>query len=204
MNNYIKQISKNQAATFIAILFHTVGLIGLLFFNSRVFVLNTPLNLLLMFLLILWTQKEKNAAFYLLLIVVVVAGFAVEVLGVNTGLLFGKYKYGNVLGYHWMQVPFIIGINWFIIIYCCGISTQVLLLKAISKVNSESGKPPLLLKALSVIIDGATLAVMFDWLMEPVAVKLGFWQWLGDGKIPLYNYICWFGVSALLLTLFHF
>ena len=41
------------------------------------------------------------------------------------------------------------------------------------------------MKALSVIIDGATLAVFFDWLMEPVAVKLGYWTWNGDGIDPL-------------------
>ena len=57
---------------------------------------------------------------------------------------------------------------------------------------------------MSVIVDGATLAVVFDWLMEPVAVKLGFWTWGGDGSIPLYNYICWLVISMLLLTIFHF
>jgi bisanhydrobacterioruberin hydratase len=57
------------------------------------------------------------------------------------------------------------------------------------------------LKAISVIIDGATLAVFFDWLMEPVAVQLGYWKW--NGAIPFYNYLCWFMVSIVLLTAFH-
>ena len=50
----------------------------------------------------------------------------------------------------------------------------------------------------------AALAVLFDWLIEPVAVKLGYWQWKGDGSIPMYNYICWAVISALLLAVFHF
>jgi bisanhydrobacterioruberin hydratase len=54
----------------------------------------------------------------------------------------------------------------------------------------------------AVIIDSALLATFFDWVMEPIAVKLGYWQWLGDGNIPLFNYVCWFGVSTLLMFLF--
>ena len=57
---------------------------------------------------------------------------------------------------------------------------------------------------MSLIADGATLAVLFDWLIEPVAVKLGYWQWNGDGSIPLYNYICWVTISVLLLGIFHY
>lgn len=38
----------------------------------------------------------------------------------------------------------------------------------------------MVLKALSVIVDGATLAVFMDQVMEPVAVQLGYWKWNGD------------------------
>jgi putative membrane protein len=54
----------------------------------------------------------------------------------------------------------------------------------------------------AIVIDGALLATFFDWVMEPIAVKLGYWQWLGDGSIPLLNYLSWFGISALLMLLF--
>ena len=50
--------------------------------------------------------------------------------------------------------------------------------------------------------DGATLALLFDWLMEPVAAQLGYWKWAGE--IPFYNYLCWFIVAIVLLALFHF
>jgi putative membrane protein len=63
--------------------------------------------------------------------------------------------------------------------------------------------PAKTIKALSVVVDGATLAVFFDWVMEPAAVKLGFWQWGGNGSIPSFNYVCWLGISMLLLTCFH-
>jgi putative membrane protein len=62
-------------------------------------------------------------------------------------------------------------------------------------------------KNFSFIIDGALLATFFDWILEPVAIKLGFWSWLGDGSVPFFNYVSWFIISALLLfifRLFHF
>lgn len=160
--------------------------------------------MLLMFLLLIWTQNDKNKYFYLFLIVCFLGGIGVEIIGINTTLLFGDYTYGNVLGFKVQNVPLLIGINWFIIIYCSGISIQTILMKAINRISADTGKDPMALKALSVIIDGATLAVFFDWLMEPVAVKLGYWIWNGDGSIPAFNYLCWFIVSILLLCVFHF
>jgi len=194
--------SKNQIATAIAILFHAIGLVGILVFKSDFIIYSTPFNLLLMFALLLWTQAEKNFYFFLFLVVTVATGITVEIIGVNTQLFFGDYKYGNVLGYQVKNAPLVIGINWFIIIYCCGISIHTFLRRAINKISAETKAPPMVMKALSIIVDGATLAVFFDWLMEPVAVQLGFWKW--QGEIPLYNYICWLVISMLLLALFHF
>jgi putative membrane protein len=195
--------TKDQIATAIAILFHAIGLIGILFFKDPFFVATTPINLLLMFALLLWTQKEKNKFFILFTIAVIGIGFTVEMIGVNTSLLFGRYSYGELLGFKWQQVPLIIGINWFIILYCCGISTQMLMQKMITKIAEEKQQAPGSIKALSVIIDGATLATIFDWFIEPVAIKLHFWQWK-DQHVPGYNYICWLIISIIILAIFHF
>lgn len=200
----LNRFTKFEIATAIAVLFHTIGLTGLLFFDKTFFLAATPFNLLLSFALLVWTQQEKNIYFFLFVFTCFVIGVAVEMVGINTGILFGDYTYGSVLGSQVMNVPLLIGINWFIIIYCCGIAIHTLLMKAINRIAADTGKTPLALKALSVIIDGATLAVFFDWLMEPVAVKLGYWTWGGDGTIPIFNYLCWFVVSLVLLSVFHF
>ena len=200
----LNRFTKFEIATAIAVLFHSIGLIGLLFFDKAFFLAATPFNLLLSFVLLIWTQTDKNSAFFLFVAACFIIGIVVEVIGVNTGFLFGDYTYGNVLGPEIKNVPVMIGINWFLIIYCCGISIHTLLMKAINRIAADTGKTPMAMKALSVIIDGATLAVFFDWLMEPVAVKLGYWVWNGDGAIPMFNYICWFVVSLLLLMVFHF
>ena len=196
------KLSKYQVATAIAVLFHVIGFIGVVFFKNSFIIRATPVNLLLMFLLLIWTQQEKNYFFWLFVLLAVAVGIGVEMIGVNTKLLFGEYSYGNVLGFKVKNVPLIIGVNWFIIIYCCGVSVHTLLVKAIDKVSAETATPPMALKALSVIVDGATLAVFFDWLIEPVAVKLGYWKWADD--VPFYNYLCWFIVAAILLVAFHF
>ena len=200
----INRFSKYQIATGIAIFFHAIGLVGMLFTDNIFFVQSTPFNLLLSFFLLIWTHPEKNNSFYLFIGIVFIVGFLSEVVGVNTGLLFGEYHYSKILGIQLFQVPILIAVNWFIIIYCSGIGTHVLLNKVINRVAKDYNEPSLKLKAMSVIFDGASLAVLFDWLMEPVAIKLGFWTWDGDGSVPFYNYFCWLLISILLLTVFNF
>ncbi len=199
-----KAITKYQVATAIAVLFHAIGLTGILFFDRDFFIQTTPFNLLLMFALLVWTQFERNTWFWIFLAACIVIGISVEIIGVNTGVLFGNYQYGEALGIQLKKVPLLIGINWFIIMYCCGVSVHTLLMKIIKGLPPDAAPGSKNLKALSVIVDGATLAVIFDWLMEPVAVKLNYWIWKGDGSVPFYNYICWFLVSILLLMVFHF
>jgi putative membrane protein len=194
------KFNKYEVATAIAVFFHLIGLVGILFFDRAFFVGLTSFNLLLSFALLIWTHKKINIPFVIFALLVIVVGLGSEVIGVNTRLLFGDYTYGNVLGVKWLKVPLLIGINWFIIIYCCGICIHTLLMKAINRVAADNNQPPHALRAISVIIDGASMAVAFDWLMEPVAVKLGFWTWNGD--IPMYNYICWFVLCVLMLIFF--
>ncbi len=202
--NIVYTNPKVVLATAIAILFHTIGLVGFLFFNNEFFSKTTALNLLLSFFLLLYTHKQKNTAFYFFVAVAFAVGFMVEVIGVNTGWLFGNYAYGNVLGIQWKAVPLVIGINWFIVIYCSGITVNMILQKIINYTALHSKETPKKLQIISVIVDGATLAVFFDWVLEPIAIKLKFWQWLGNGAIPIYNYLCWFAVSVFLLAIFHF
>lgn len=199
----LKQFSKYQIATAIAVFFHLIGLTGILILDRDFFVQSTASNLLLSAALLVYTHTDRNKYFYFFAVVVVLVGFGAEVVGVNTGNIFGEYSYGNSLGIKWRAVPLIIGVNWFIVIYCCGICMHTFLTKIIIRVATDRKEPPMVLKAMSIIMDGATLAVFFDWLMEPVAVKLGYWKWSG-GDVPVYNYICWFIVSFLLLAVFHF
>lgn len=198
-----KKFTRYQIATALAALFHTIGLVGILYVDQRFFARATLFNLLLMFGLIVWTQKERNIPFLFFFIIAFITGIGVELIGIHTSAIFGTYQYSNTLGPGVGGVPLVIGLNWFLIIFCCGTSIHNLLMRLIRRVALEKGRKPGVLKALSVVLDGATLAVFFDWVMEPVAVKLNFWHWGEGGEVPGYNYFCWLLFSMALLAVFH-
>jgi len=193
--------TKNQIATFIALLFHVSGFIAIAFFKSQAFIDLTPLNLLVSFFLILWTQKKVNAGFFLFIFITYIIGFTAEWIGINTGKLFGEYHYGEVLGAKWQGVPFLIGINWVITLYGIGIAMSMLHQRFMQQQEATASIFGNNWLAVSLVVDGAALAVFFDWVIEPVAVKLGFWQW-ETTEIPALNYWSWFGISIILLTVF--
>jgi putative membrane protein len=63
-------------------------------------------------------------------------------------------------------------------------------------------QPSFSVQLFSFVFDAAMLSTLFDWVLEPTAIKLGYWQWTPAGKIPLYNFVCWFIISAALLVIF--
>lgn len=191
-----------KIATAVAILFHAVGLVGILFFDRQFFISSTPYHLTLMFLLLLFTQEKINVAFILFCVTCFAVGMMAEIQGTSTGALFGEYIYGSFMGPGYKNVPFVIGLNWIVIIYCCGITVSMVLEKLSRRLAEMTGGPTPALRMFSMISDGAMLCVFFDWIMEPAANKLGYWTWLGNGSIPFYNYLCWFIISAVLLVVF--
>lgn len=197
----MKTYSRYQIATAIAVLFHLIGLAGIAFINKDLFVRATSLNMLLMLGLLIYTHRKINVAFVIFFITCFSVGYGVELIGTSTGYLFGDYAYGDVLGPKGSGVPLIIGVNWFIIIYCCGV-TILALYNRLTRNLDEAMRPRPIMKMASVVSDGALLAVFFDWIMEPAAIRLGYWAWQG-GDIPMFNYVCWLIVSAILLMIFH-
>lgn len=105
--------------------------------------------------------------------------FTLEVIGAKTGIIFGNYWYGETLGIKLSGVPLIIGFNWVMVIL-----GAIIISKWIFKQN--------FLIALST----AVLAVLFDFFLEPAAIKLGYWYW-ENNIIPLQNYLAWFVIAFL-------
>ena len=183
---------------FLALLFHGTGVLGILFTPYKDwFVSSTPLVLLFMFFLLANTQLKAIKNFLLSFAIAFVISMGTEIIGVNTGLLFGQYQYGPVLGPKILGVPWLIGLNWFVIVYCSGSflvhSLELMKSKFNIRVTATSS-------TAMVVLGGAAMATFFDFILEPVAVKLNFWTW-NNGDIPLYNYLCWFLVSAVLLRI---
>jgi putative membrane protein len=120
-----------------------------------------------------WGSDLKAAALWFA--PVFVATFGLEVLGVATGQVFGAYQYSDVLGSKLGGVPPVIGANWVLVVW--GVSTGVRRLLP--------GVPE------AVKVAAAALGcVAFDYLLEPVAIGLGYWTWDG-GAVPLRNYAAW-------------
>lgn len=176
-------------SVFVALLVHVSGAIGMAFFNRDFFVGFTAVNLLLMFILLLWNETELHFTYLKAILFAFVAGLFAEIIGVNTGILFGDYHYTKVFGEKLMGVPILIGLNWFCIVYA---AFQVVLL--LNKWTSQKG--------FVIAIFTALLATVFDFVMEPVAIELGFWQWHSP-EIPFLNYACWFIISLLIALFFH-
>lgn len=158
------------------VFFHAVGVVLMTQATSNANL--SWLNLLLCGGVIILTSSQKLK---LLFWGVIIAGlgFLAEYIGVHTHFLFGEYWYGKPFGWQFNGVPPLIGLNWFIIIYC-----SVDLAQRIG------------LKGFLAIFIAALFALGMDYLMEPIAMKLNFWDWK-DGKIPIYNYACWFGFALL-------
>jgi putative membrane protein len=165
--------------------FHLAGLIllnwssGFLYSLALDFV---PINLILTTLLVVKFQKEYSQRFWIFSITTILVGFLAELAGVNTGLIFGEYQYGEVLGPGVLGTPFIIGLNWFLLSYCLLCLVDFLPWAIWVK-----------------LFLGTILMVGLDYLMEPVAMRLGFWNWK-DGNVPLQNYIGWAALSAIILS----
>ncbi|RDV14439.1 carotenoid biosynthesis protein [Pontibacter diazotrophicus] len=173
------------AAVAVLVIFHGVGLWGLLFSGEpEYFQQLTPMNLLLTNVLLFSFHRRWNMAFVLFAVVVFGVGFLSEVLGVHTGLLFGDYSYGAALGLKLWEVPLLIGLNWLMLVYTTGHISNYLKLHWLAKA-----------------LTGALLMVLLDYFIEPVAIQYDFWSWQGD-SIPVSNFIGWFAVAFLLQLYF--
>ncbi len=166
-------------------LMHIAGFIGLqLEASQSLFKALVPFHLLSCLVLLLLFQEQWNAKTLIFCVIAYLVGFFIEALGVHTGLIFGQYQYGETLGWKIIDIPLVIGVNWLILIFCTGILLD------------EWYQNPWLKAAI-----GATLIVAIDFLIEPVAIRLDFWDWTYH-QIPLQNYIAWYVVAFGLLCLF--
>lgn len=175
-----------RTAIVVIILFHVVGVVGLAVPASRpLFLQIVPFHLLLMLGVITLGHDKPDKRFGNFIASAFLLGFLAEWLGVHTGLLFGNYTYGKTLGIKLFDIPLMIGVNWFLLIYAVGVTMQRSRLKS----------------AFFRVVTGAAILVLLDLLIEPVAIKFDYWHWV-DVSIPLKNYICWFLVSVLMLGVF--
>jgi uncharacterized membrane protein len=136
----------------------------------------------------------RNAWFWVFAAITATVGFGVEWVGINTGFPFGQYDYRHsIMGAQVAAVPLMLGVVWWLQVYCYGVVANIILNKA----NLPNYR--WFLRALL----AAALMVATDYPMEQLANRIGLWQW-HTGFAPLQNYIGWFGYGFLLQVLFIF
>jgi putative membrane protein len=166
------------------ILVYFSGSIGFIV-NPPFFSPFTPYTLLLTCSVFLIHSPLADKKFLFAFFSIAFLGFIIEVIGVKTGLVFGKYSYGDGLGFKLLDVPLIISINWAMLIFA-GI-------RIVSSIFTNK---------IKILIVAALLVTVVDLLIEQVAPKLDFWQF--DGGLPgLHNYLGWIGVAFFISYFFY-
>jgi putative membrane protein len=167
--------------------FQIFGAIGILFWNREWFINMTPFTLLMYFLILYyknWGDRKK----IIFLFLTFSFGILSEIIGVNTGLIFGSYKYGQTLGFQIMNVPMVMGIIWVNTTLICG-----------TIANQAKVQMPLR------ILIAISLMLLLDAFIEPIAPRIDMWRFDHEnGSAPLSNYITWAAIALPLQSYFIF
>jgi putative membrane protein len=167
----------------IVVLWYLVGIAGFMVHPLRpLFQILTPWGMMVAAILLMYFHEPRDRKSWIAFASIALIGFFTELIGVNTQLLFGNYTYGHALGLKLWNTPLTIGLNWLMLIYC---------ISSLLKPMRDRWYFPLV---------GATAMVAFDWIMEPVAIATGMWNW-PEGVIPLKNYMDWFLISGFLFLM---
>ena len=140
-------------------LFHLSGLVGLLYIDKNLFASLTPLNLFISSTLLFVNQKSLKKKEVIIVFLIFSIGMIAEILGVNYGLIFGKYDYGDNLGLKLLGVPLLIGLNWVVLTFICG------------SISNHFIKN----KYLSIVV-GIIFMLIIDITLEPIAPTLDYWE----------------------------
>lgn len=181
-----KNINLTKEEIFIYLIY-IVGIIGHLTSPLLTYMkLLTPFTLLLTGGVVLFSSMNKASKNFILWVAVTyIITLLLEVIGVKTGIIFGSYWYGDTLGFKFLGVPMIIGFNWTMVIL-----GAILLSEKIFN------------KKIFIIISASVSATIFDFFMEPTAIRLGYWNW-SKISVPIQNYLAWFIIS-LAFTILYF
>jgi uncharacterized membrane protein len=125
---------------------------------------------------------RRTAVFFFLSAIV---SFLMEEIGVRTGLIFGPYHYGSMLGAKLGHVPVLIPLAWFMMIYPSWTVARAIV--AGLALDTSAG-------LLSISAIAAIVMTGWDMVMDPGMSAAGNWIWEQGGAyfgVPLHNYFGW-------------
>ncbi len=164
---------------------YIVGVLGFIFEQTQNLMQSlTASTILFSAVFLLFYHNDWSIGFLVSGILIASTGFLIEYIGIETGLVFGRYIYGNTLGLKLLNVPILIGLNWFVLVYCS---------RNISQFITKN-------KWMQIIL-GSLLMTAYDYALEPFAQKYDLWTW-NSGTIPIHNFIGWFLVSIVIHSVY--
>jgi putative membrane protein len=163
------------------VIFYVVGIVGIsLPISQPLFIKLVPVALLLSFIVIMvFHQPVFDSRTILVFATIAVSGYFIEVIGVNTHLIFGHYNYGDALGIKVFHTPLLIGLNWLMLMYAGSSVTEGIKLNGWLR-----------------ILVASFLILLYDIVLEKIAPALDMWHWEND-IVPFRNYLAWFLITFL-------
>jgi bisanhydrobacterioruberin hydratase len=187
--NFMQKTFNPNIAIIVLTVLYIVGIAGFLFKIHPDFPRLTPINLVVSLSIALYFHPNWSAKFVVWCVITMLVGFFIEVIGVNTGQIFGHYKYGESLGFKYLDTPLSMSINWILTAY----SAAALVSLATKDTTNWFIKSIL----------AAALMTSLDSFIEPVAPRIDMWTW-ENGIVPMQNYRGWFLTSLPIQMLFFF
>lgn len=165
----------DKKAILILVIVYLVGIIGFLVPQTRMLMSKLIwVNIVFSAIILFTYHKNWNFDFFVAILSIGCIGFFIEVVGVKTGFIFGRYQYGSILGWSVLDTPLIMGLTWITTAY---ISRQI---------AEKFIKSKWLIALVS-----ACLMLGLDFFIEPFAIQNKMWLW-DKGYVPLHNYAGWF------------
>ena len=154
----------------------------------------------MLFSLVHGTRWLGGRATLLFFLASTVVSWAFEQIGVKTGLIYGRYHYTDFLGPKIGEVPVIIPVAWFAMIYPSYVIACWLIDGAGRPPSSEKG-PRFLWRAW---VAGLVMTA-WDVVLDPSYVQAGAWVWHDGGPyfgVPRQNFVGWMLTTVTVYSLF--
>ncbi len=150
------------------------------------------------------------ASIMVLLLVSIPVTFVAEYVGVKTGMLFGAYHYGSVLGPLILNtVPYLVPLSWFMFMYGGTLITNEVMGWTGENLSEEPVRKTVTIITFALL--DSFLMTALDMLIDPLWVSRGTWIWTEISNlppshlyynIPVQNYFGWLATSFLVFLPF--
>ena len=134
---------------------------------------------------------------FIFLVIAAVIGYSMEQIGIWTGAIFGPYTYTPLLGAKIIDVPWVIPLCWFAVVYFAHVITNLIVhANPVAKENTLG-------KTAIMAVLTALVATGLDLSLDPAMShkEIGAWIWTDGGEymgVPFKNFQGWV-ITAFLM-----